>query len=529
MINSDPIKVLVVEDDANDYRLIAKQLQSLCRGVVIDWAETVDSAIEKLDRLSVDVILTDLSLPDSNQLSTVTRLRAKSNTLPIIVLTSLDDERLDQDLLESGVQDYVVKGDLSGRTLYRTILHAIQRQQMQNQLDHLLREREQDHRLLQAQASLLCKKNRGLRRLYNTAQEFVDNVSHDFRTPLTVIKDYVSIIREGLVGPINSEQETMLDKVGIRAEDLNHMVDDLLDLSKLEAGMLGAWRRNCSVHSILDRQHSMLMQRAQSRNVNLTLDCDTDLPEIYCDAEMIGRVITNLAVNAIKFSGEGGQVSLWARLDLAGQQVNIGITDNGPGIDDDSLKQIFERFRQLNQLVKSPVKGFGLGLNIAQHFCRINLGELQVESRIGEGSTFSFCIPLADPLEVFDRWLTTKKSSRDTLSVVDIVIPSETPETSADEFDSFLNCLLRPNDLLLRVRADVWLLVMLAPHSERNRWCQRAEEEYRRHNRNRPAGPLPSYECRSHGRWRSLQDREAILSSFSNTIELLAPVALTQL
>jgi signal transduction histidine kinase len=475
-------------------------------------------AIEKLGRNTFDVILTDLSVPDSVGLATVSQLREHCGQAPIIVLTSLDDEGVERDVLAAGAQDYLIKGEFGGRIVTRAILHALQRQQAMNEAQALVLELEQSQQLLREQARLLGEKNRRLRRLYKTAQEFVDNVSHDFRTPLTVIKDYVAIIREGMIGSINDEQQAMLDKVAVRADDLNNMVDDLLDVSKLESGLLGAWRRNVHVCEFMARAESMLQQRARIRNVELLVECEHDLPQVYCDAEKVDRVITNLVVNAIKYGGDRGRVRLWAQHDSAGHQVVIGVTDNGPGIEKEALQQIFRRFRQLNSHVTSTVKGFGLGLNIAQQLCRLNLGELSVQSQVGRGSTFSFTIPVSDPFEVLRRWLTLRGTGVDILRVTEIAVDCDSNSTAADEFDSFLNCLLRRDDLLFRMAPHIWLLVMVVSSSESDRWFKRAETEFARANRNRPLGPLPEYRAKTLCEWNSRHTLESILPGFEAII-----------
>lgn len=507
-----PVRLLIVEDDSDDYRLIAQQLKAQYREIIIDRAKTFSSAEEKLGRISFDVILTDLSLPDSIGVETVSKLRAIRQDMPIIVLSGLGDESLEQDLLQAGAQDYLVKDELNGRATLRALLHAVQRQQMRNELQQVLAERDQHRILLEKQTLLLEKKNRRLRQLYKTAQEFVDNVSHDFRTPLTVIKDFVAIIREGIVGDINPEQAVMLDKVLVRADDLNHMVDDLLDSSKLEAGLLGACRCNVSVSELFDRTESLLRHRAQVRDIDLRVEADPNLPEIYCDPDMIGRVITNLTVNAIKFSGEGGKVRLWTQVDPASQELTIGVTDDGPGIDKESLSKVFARFRQASS--QSNAKGFGLGLNIAQKFCQINMGKLSVESSPGEGSTFSFTIPIADPPKVLSRWLDTQYSKDSALQLIEISVPTSTNAPLTDEFDSFLNCLLKKHHLLFRVLPEKWLLVMPVPSSQSDNWNRRVQEEFDKRNRNRPLGLLPDYVVKVSEKWSTTNDPEAIVAGF---------------
>ena len=519
MVGQKRIQVLLVEDDPSDYQLLTRQLRSVGYDLDIQWAQTLTEASEQLATSTYDVVLTDLSLPECCGLETVAKLRRLANDLPIIVLTGIDDEALGQELLECGAQDYLVKGELNGRPTRRAIQHAIQRERMKNELARLLKEREEDQILLRQQAALLQKKNQRLRQLYQTGQEFVDNVSHDLRTPLTVIKDYVAIVREGMVGEVNLEQQQMLDKVSVRADDLNNMVDDLLDVSKLEAGLLGAWRRNVTISGIVRRVESMLTQRAQTRGVQLTYSCPDDLPDVYCDADMIGRVITNLVVNAIKFSGEKGEVSLWAKADPQQAWVVVGVTDNGPGMDASVVNKLFQRFRQADERVKTVGKGFGLGLSIASQLCRLNLGELTVESCLGEGSTFSFDIPAADPAEVLSRWLTTQRAEHDSLQLVEISIDDRAGASGSDDFDNFLNCLLRKRDLLFRVESGRWLLIMAIPECEAHHWRTRIRKEHQMQNRNRPMGPLPDYNGVVKASWRTVDQDGKILETFRKCLD----------
>ncbi len=514
----EKLKVLVLEDDSLDYRVLHRAISDQERQFDVEWSQTMACALEKLGSQEFDVVLSDLNVPDSRGMVTVAQLRQHCGAAAIVVLTGSDDQRMEDKILQAGAQDYLVKGELGGRAVVRTALHAIERKRSSEEMKSLVKQLRQSHDLLEDHAKLLHRKNHRLRRLYKTAQEFVDNVSHDFRTPLTVIKDYVSIIREGMVGEINPEQEEMLDKVCVRADDLNIMVDDLLDVSKLESGLLGAWRRKSDVEAIFERAQGLLQQRASTRKVELVVECEDNLPVVYCDADKVGRVITNLAVNAIKFAKEPGLVRLSAEADPASHQVVISVTDNGPGIDQESLDRIFQRFQQLDDHMQSSAKGFGLGLNIAQQLCRLNLGELSVKSQVGQGSTFSFSIPFADPSEILQRWLKLTALGSDLLRVVEIEVNEDTSDSTADEFDNFLNCLLRRKDLLLRTDSSRWLLVMAVVPSEADLWFARATKEHKKASRNRPLGPLPEYSAEVLHEWSADVAHETVIREFGANI-----------
>lgn len=511
---NDPIEVLLVEDDPDDRYLLERQLRRDRGGIGLTCAESFAEAVELLSQRDFGVVLTDLSLPDSVGVETVSRLRLHAGRTPILVLTSLDDEVIEHEIVQAGAQDYLVKGELGGRAVTRAITHAVQRQKALNEVTSLVAELEESQ-------MLLTRKNEDLKRLYNTAQEIVDNVSHDLRTPLTVIKDYVAMISEGLIGDINAEQRRMLNKVSVRADDLNNMVDDLLDASKLESGLLGSWRRPVSIAGVVDRVAPLLRQRAEVNQVRLEIACSDDTPQAFCDAEQVCRVITNLTINAVKYSGKGGEVTLWARHEPADGQVRIGVTDTGPGIDPESLQKIFQRFEQLSNAGGVASKGFGLGLNIAHMLCRLNLGELSVESEVDRGSTFSFTIPVAEPDVVLGRWLANQPADAE-LRLQELRVTGEANEQSADELDNFLNCFVRRGDLLLRVAADAWLVVMAVSPAEARQWGQRMKEELRRANRNRPLGPLPDFEISLRCVWEPHATAEQRLAEFRPVREELA-------
>ncbi len=333
------VRVLLLEDRLEDAQLMRIALARSAGAFEVCHVSRLSQAVAQLADSQFDVILSDLSLPDSRGRETVARLHAAAPNVPIVVLTGLDSDDAALETLDEGAQDYLVKGTVTEATIFRSIRYARQRQQNAEMRQFLAS--------LHASKELLTKKNRRLARLYKTAHRFVDNVSHEFRTPLTVIKEYSALLREGVVGDVNDQQGNMLDILGDRADDLNTMVDDMLDISKLEAGMLCTWRKNCRLSEILEHVRPNLERKALIKEVVLEVCIAPDLPAVYCDAEKIGRVIVNLCVNAIKFCGRPGRVSLWAKADDSSQDVVVGVTDNGPGINPNDVAVIFKRFKQL--------------------------------------------------------------------------------------------------------------------------------------------------------------------------------------
>src|ERR1700690_2722527 len=360
------MKALLVEDNPIDASVIRRSFVDSTLDLDLTWAKSLSEGVEQLRTNKFDVILTDLMLSDSADLEAPRTLHEVADHTPVIVLTSVAEEHISKEAMACGVQDYLVKDRLAPDVLQRSIRYAIHRQQAQNENMRLLRELEYGKKSL-------TRKNRRLKRLYHMAQEFVDHVSHEFRTPLTVIKEYASLIHDGIVGRINDEQKRLLRVMDDRTDDLNIMVDDMLDVSKLNAGLLGAWGKTCTVNEIVQHVLPQLQRKAVVHNAELHIEIGSDLPMVYCDPEKAGRVILNLVVNAIKYSGTGGMVHLSARTDLDHNDVHVSITDNGPGIGADNVERIFKRFTKLNHNLPNS-KGFGLGLSIAMELVDLNCG-----------------------------------------------------------------------------------------------------------------------------------------------------------
>ncbi len=509
----DTTAVLLIEVNPADVDLIKIALRSAKTHFAVCWSESMSDALHQLAETDFDVILANLRLPDCSGLEVIAEIRQRAPSIPIVVLTGLASDEVALESLEQGAQDYLVKDSVTNEVLQRTIRYAISRQQ-NAEMRRLLAQVKESQELLK-------KKNRGLGRLYKTAHRFVDNVSHEFRTPLTVIKEYVALLSEGLVGEVNEEQIRMLHTVEDRADDLNTMVDDMLDVSKLEAGMLGICRKNSDIAKAIEHVRPNLDKKAIVKNVNLEIDVDDNLPEVYCDAEKVGRVIVNLTVNAIKFSGQPGHVRLWAKQDESSHDVVIGVTDNGQGIDPQSLAAIFERFRQLVPNPRGSTKGFGLGLNIAKELVDLNFGQMNVESEVGRGSTFSFTVPIAQPTEIMRRYLERIEHLHNGSSVVSLVvaqIDDSFDPTVADDVDSFLNYLLRRNDLLFRADTHRWLVVLPTAEIELDKFFARVTKVRDEANRNRPHGPLPKVESQAIGTWKATDHMSEILACTSNML-----------
>ena len=514
MTNNKRIQILLVEDDALCAKLVQRALKLASINNSVNHVSTLAAAFAICRNQAFDVILSDLSLPDSMAHETIPRLRSTITNTPIIVLTAIDDVELAKQLLGAGAQDYIPKDGISGDVLGRAIRHSIQRHEQVLESQNLLRE-------ISASRELLTAKNCKLEVLYKQAHDFVDNVSHEFRTPLTVIKEYSSLISEGFVGEVNSEQVRMLAIIENRVEDLNTMVDDMLDSSKLESGLIGVWRKPCSVNDILGHVETTLERRAQVKGVTLTWEIAEELPTLFCDAEKIGRVIANLGINALKFCGNPGSVRLSVYQVVGSSDVTFAIEDNGIGIESDCLQQIFERFRQLGTTTQSSCKGFGLGLAIAKDLVELNFGQLSVESTPGHGSKFYFTVPINDPAYVTTRFLHLIQKSPACPSLITLVrahASIDENQNGLDDSDEFLNSLCRSSDLLFQGPNRTFLFVLTTDELELQAFIDRAEATWGIINRNRPRGSLPEFHYEYLGTYQATTEGDMAIDMVSEIV-----------
>jgi signal transduction histidine kinase len=506
------LRVLLVDDDAADAELTRAALAgSHARRFQVTHVTRAGSALECLRRESFHVLLLDLGLPDSQGLTTLDAIRQEHDDLPIVVLTGLSDEKTALESLDRGSQDYLVKGTALPGNLERSICYAIQRQRQ--------------HRALAVTNEQLAQKNQWLQTLNETARQFVDNVSHDFRTPLAVIREFASILYEGMNGPVNSQQQEYLGVIMARVDELALMVDDLLDVSRLEAGLLGLWRRAAPPSELIERVRVVLERRAASSHRCLEIAVDDSLPLVYCDVEKIGRVIVNLAVNAIKFTPAGGRVDVWVRARSGGQEVAFGVTDTGPGIAAEKLPAIFERFKQVGANAKAKAEGLGLGLNIARQLVHLNLGAMHVESIPGQGSVFSFTLPVADPLIVFDRYLDMARASAaespavsSSLSLLRAEVSTGGDAKLLAAANAFLQTAVGSHDLAYRIDEQHWALAVRRQQDDLNALIEQITKEWAEFGENRPSGALPQLHIETIGSWRADKRRAELVEAFRNIV-----------
>lgn len=299
-------------------------------------------------------------------------------------------------------------------------------------------------------------------KLNERARDYIDHVSHEFRTPLAVVNDYLAILQRGLAGPLTSEQEYLFDAIATHAGELTRLVEDILDIRRLEIGAIKVRRQACRVLGIVERVKALTAHKAKFAKTNVTWPQLDQLPLVFCDDEKVGRALSNLVTNAIKFCGTPGEVTVRATVESG--FLRLAVADNGQGIARADVLSLFEQFRQgdSQDFPAASAQGFGLGLGIARDLVRLNFGEMHVESELGEGSEFSFTVPLAKPEAVFHSYSNALMKTVANDSKVRLFrVQSTRPDCPRSLVESMLTGCLHPFDLLLPSSdGDFWLLAV---------------------------------------------------------------------
>jgi len=237
-------------------------------------------------------------------------------------------------------------------------------------------------------------KNAALERVNHLKSQFLATVTHELRTPLHSIISYGALILEGFVeGELTSEQEEHIQFMVNRAEDLSHLVDDMLDLSKIEADRLEVKIEPLALERLLKEVVSQLRPMANNKRLSLTLEIAEGLPLVLADGHRIRQIVLNLVSNALKFTEQGGVMIRCTLLDRY-DMLRVAVHDSGIGISPAALGYIFEAFRQADGSTTRRFGGTGLGLTIARKLIELQGGEVAVESIVGHGSTFAFTLPI---------------------------------------------------------------------------------------------------------------------------------------
>jgi signal transduction histidine kinase len=222
--------------------------------------------------------------------------------------------------------------------------------------------------------------------------QFLANMSHELRTPLNAIIGFSEVLLEKMFGELNEKQEEYLDDIFTSGKHLLALINDVLDLSKIEAGKLEIEREAVDLKALLDSSLVVVRERALAHGISLSLDMADDIGSIAADERKVKQIVFNLLSNAIKFTPDNGEVGI--RATSSDAIVSISVWDTGVGIAEQDQQRIFEEFQQAEQELTDKAEGTGLGLALTKKLVNLHGGEIWVESEQDCGSTFTFTLPI---------------------------------------------------------------------------------------------------------------------------------------
>jgi signal transduction histidine kinase len=234
-------------------------------------------------------------------------------------------------------------------------------------------------------------KSRQLEKASQHKSEFLANMSHELRTPLNAIIGFSEVLAERMFGEINDKQAEYLGDILESGRHLLSLINDILDLSKIEAGRMELEVTAFHLPSIIENALTLVRERAQRHGITLGHTVDERLGMIHADERKVKQVLLNLLSNALKFTPEGGRISV--RAAVGDGLAELSVSDTGVGIALEDQETVFEEFRQVG-IASKKVEGTGLGLAISRKFIELHGGKIWVKSQIGAGSTFAFTLPL---------------------------------------------------------------------------------------------------------------------------------------
>ncbi|MCA9790376.1 MAG: response regulator [Candidatus Eremiobacteraeota bacterium] len=375
----DEFKVLLIEDSPDERRLVKLELAEIQEPQIqVEEVNRLSEATRRLKKPGIDVVLLDLSLPDATGLGGVSTLRAQFPSIPIVVLTGFDDERMAIAALREGAEDYLVKDSAKATVLRRVLLHAIERKRVTEAM-LATRDRFREAQRLEALGRL------------------AGGIAHDFNNMLTSILGYSSILCAELEDPQSRADAEEIQKAGERAADLTRQI---LAFSRRDQPRLEA----VDVNEVVDHMVRML-NRLLPKQTTLDLELQHPLPWVRADRGHLEQVILNLVVNARDAMPEGGRILVETssvevgearkeRLGLReeGTYTRLSVADSGCGIAPEELSRIFDPF----YTTKPEGRGTGLGLSTVYGILRSCNGAIEVESDLGSGTRMTVYLPLSE-------------------------------------------------------------------------------------------------------------------------------------
>jgi signal transduction histidine kinase len=393
MTRSTPIRVLLVEDNEGDARLTQELLSEVGdKQFTLDFVTRLSSALRRLIKDPFDAVLLDLSLVDTHGLDTLRQVQSAFPTIPIVVLSGINNESLAIETLQHGAQDYLIKGQGGGDVLARAIRYAIERKQTELQLNQFIRDLEHSNR------ELAQSRDQALEAV-RLKSECLANTSHEIRTPINGVIGMTHLL---LDSNLTSNQREYAETIKKSGESSLAIIHDILDVSLIEANQLVFDEIDFDLRVVVEDVIDILTVQACRKDVELVGLVSASVPTVFRgDPRHVRQILTNLAGNAVQYT-DRGEVAIQVTLVTQTEEyacVRFDVTDTGIGLTLQQHSSLLRAFSQTEGSITRKYGGKGLGIAISQRLVNKMHGQIGVESTVGKGSRFWFTVQLGTRLQ----------------------------------------------------------------------------------------------------------------------------------
>lgn len=399
MAFADRRTILLVEDNPDDRARLQRMLRGQRRHyAIVECASGAEvMAWLDADHAPVDCMLLDYHLPDvtADELLQRLKLGVAHESIPVCVLTGVDDDDVATRLAAMGAEDYLLKDEITPHALVRAIENVVERSRIRRALDAqrvILAERNQQLEVMTAAAEARLME-------LNVATKVRDHVvammSHEMRTPLSAMLGFVSVLELGGQN-LTTEQRRSLERIQSGGKHLLELVNNVLDIAMVEAQSLSLDVKSVEIDIVIKEVAELLEYSANEKGLVLAMRIEQRPLHALADSHRLRQILLNLVGNGIKFT-DAGRVEIVARRSDNHVDIEIRVTDSGIGIEALALEHVFQEFFQVNNAGRRRNEGSGLGLAISQRLAQAMGGQITVQSTPNTGSTFLLTLPMYTP------------------------------------------------------------------------------------------------------------------------------------
>ncbi|MGB3640749.1 MAG: ATP-binding protein [Rivularia sp. (in: cyanobacteria)] len=394
----ETLNILIIDDDEVDRMAVSRALKSASVRTKLSEASDYSEAVEILEKNDFDCIFVDYLLPGKDGLAVVQEIRASGSKVPLIVLTGQGDEQTAVELMKAGASDYIAKSRITPDLLSATLRNVIRIYEAELQIELFNKQLRESNELLKKKNKELEEKreqihiqNLKLLEASETKSKFLATMSHELRTPLNAIMAFSQMLQRKNKDNFSKQQVDMIERIHGNGKNLLALINDILDLSKIEAGGLKLYPEEFDLSQLINTTTDELRSLRSQKQLDVKVKINLENTKTVNDRNRVRQILVNLISNAIKFTDEG--MILIEANEISESHLAITIKDTGIGISKDDTKHIFEPFRQINQTISRKYAGTGLGLAITQSLVKMMNGSVSVESKLDQGSTFLVELP----------------------------------------------------------------------------------------------------------------------------------------